>query len=229
LSTRTALVAGATGLVGGHLVRRLLDAEAWNRVVTLGRRPLDPGSGPGQALDHPKLEQRTVDFDRLADADLPHADDAFCGLGTTIKKAGSEEAFRTVDYDYVLAFARAARQHGAGQFAVVSAMGANAGSRIFYNRVKGEMEQAVAAVGFDAVQIVRPALLLGDRDEHRLGERAWQLLMQPATPLLLGPLRKYRPIEADAVAAAMVAAAQVRTPGVHVYESDELQRIASAA
>lgn len=221
MSSRTALVAGATGLVGGHLVRRLLDAEAWNRIVTLGRRPLD--------LDHPKLEQRTVDFDRLADADLPPTDDAFCCLGTTIKKAGSEEAFRTVDFEYVVAFARAARQHGAEQFVVVSAMGADASSRIFYNRLKGEMEEAVAAVGFDAVQVVRPALLLGERDEHRLGERAWQLLMQPAAPLMLGPLRKYRPIEADAVAAAMVAAAQVRTPGVHVYESDELQRIALAA
>lgn len=221
MSSRTALVAGATGLVGGHLVRRLLDARAWNRVVTLGRRPLD--------LDHPKLEQRTVDFDRLADADLPPTDDAFCGLGTTIKKAGSEEAFRRVDCEYVLAFAHAARQHGAGQFVVVSAMGANARSRVFYNRVKGEMEDVVAALGFDAVQIVRPALLLGDRDEQRPGERIGQMLMQPVAPLMLGPLRKYRPIEADAVAAAMVAAAQLRTPGVHVYESDELQRISSAS
>jgi uncharacterized protein YbjT (DUF2867 family) len=221
LSSRTALVAGATGLVGRHLVRRLLDAETWGRVVTVGRRPLD--------TDHPKLNQRTLDFDRLANADLPRADDAFCCLGTTIKMAGSEEAFRKVDYDYVVAFAEAAQQRGAGQFVVVSAMGANAQSRIFYNRLKGEMEEAIAAVGFDAVQIVRPALLLGDRDERRLGERAWQLLMQPVAPLMLGPLRKYRPIEADAVAAAMVAAAQVRTPGVHVYESDALQRTASAA
>jgi uncharacterized protein YbjT (DUF2867 family) len=215
--TRTALVAGATGLVGSHLVRRLLDAEAWGRVVTVGRRPLD--------LDHEKLEQRTVDFERLADADWPPANDAFCCLGTTIKKAGSEEAFRNVDYDYVVAFARAARRHGARQFVVVSAMGASAGSRIFYNRVKGEMEEAVAAVGFDAVQIVRPALLLGERDEQRPGERVGQLLMQSVAPLLLGPLRKYRPIEADAVAAAMVAAAQVRAPGVHVYESDSLARV----
>ena len=221
MSSRTALVAGATGLVGGHLACRLLDARAWNRIVTLGRRPLD--------LDHPKLEQRTVDFDRLEDADLPPADDAFCGLGTTIKKAGSEEAFRRVDYEYVLAFARAARQHGAEQFVVVSAMGANARSRVFYNRVKGEMEDAIAALGFDAVQIVRPALLLGDRDEQRPGERIGQMLMQPVAPLMLGPLRKYRPIEADAVAAAMVAAAQLRTPGVHVYESDELQRISLAS
>jgi uncharacterized protein YbjT (DUF2867 family) len=219
LPARTALVAGATGLVGGHLVRRLLDAETWGRVVTVGRRPLD--------VSHPELEQRTADFDRL-DADLPLADDAFCALGTTIKKSGSEAAFRRVDFEYVVAFARAARRCGAEQFAVVSALGANAGSRIFYNRTKGEMEEVVAAIPFDAVQIVRPALLLGDRDEHRLGERLWQLSMQPVAPLMLGPLRKYRPIEADAVAAALVAAAQVRAPGVHVYESDELQRIASA-
>lgn len=214
---RTALIAGASGLIGGHLVRRVLDAPTWDRVVTVGRQPLP--------LAHPKLEQRTLDFDRLPVADFPRADDAFCCLGTTIRKAGSEEAFRRVDVGYVLAFARAAAAHGASQLLVVSALGADAGSRIFYNRTKGEMEAAVAALGFEAVQIVRPALLLGDRNERRPGERASQALLGPLAPLMLGPLRKYRPIRAEAVAAALVAAAQVRPPGVHVYESDELQRV----
>ncbi len=217
--SRTALVAGASGLVGGHLVRHLLDARAWSRVVTVGRRPLD--------LAHPKLEQRTVAFSQLSDGPFPQADDAFCCLGTTIKKAGSEEAFRRVDVDLVLAFARAAAARGARQFLVVSALGADARSRIFYNRIKGEMEREVARLGFEAVQIVRPALLLGSRDEDRPGERASQVVLGPLARLMLGPLRKYRPIEGDTVAAALVAAAQLHRPGVHVYESDALQRLES--
>ncbi len=219
MPSRIALVAGASGLVGGHLVRRLLGAEAWGRVVTVGRRPLP--------LSHPKLEQHTLDFARLPDVPgFPRADDAFCCLGTTIKKAGSEAAFRRVDVDYAVAFARAALAHGASQVLVVSALGAEAGSRIFYNRIKGEMEQAVAALPFEAVQIVRPALLLGGRDETRPAERASQVLLGALRPLMVGPLRAYRPIEGDAVAAALVAAAQVRRLGVHAYESDELQRLA---
>ncbi len=220
MASRTAVIAGASGLIGSHLLRRLLDAEAWDHIVTVGRRPL--------GLDYPKLEQRTLDFDRLSETpDFPEADDAFCCLGTTIKKAGPEEAFRRVDVDYVLAFARAAAAQGASQFLVVSALGANAGSRIFYNRTKGEMEDAVALMPFEAVQIVRPALLLGERDEDRPGERASQRLLRPLAPLMLGPLKKYRPIEGDTVAAALVAVAQVRQPGVHAYESDELQRLAT--
>ena len=219
MEPRTALVAGATGLVGSHLVRRLLDGGRYGRVTTLGRRPLD--------LAHPKLDDRVVDFDRLPDApDLPASDDAFCCLGTTIKKAGSEEAFRRVDHDYVLDFARRAQRHGATQLLVVSALGADAGSRVFYNRVKGEMERAVAALGFEAVQIVRPALLLGERDVTRPKEKVAELITRPLTPLLRGPLRKVRPIHGDTVAAAMVAAAQVCAPGVHVFESDQLQRFA---
>lgn len=214
---RTALIAGASGLVGGHLLRRLLDAEAWDRVVALGRRTLDE--------DHPKLEQVLVDFDHLDARPFPESDDAFCCLGTTIKKAGSEDAFRRVDYDYVLAFGRKAQQHCATQFLVVSALGANAGSRIFYNRLKGEMENAVARLPYEAVQIVRPALLLGERSVARPKEKVTEFLTKPLTPLFAGPLRKFRPIQGEAVAAAMVAAAQQRRPGVHVFESDELQRV----
>lgn len=218
MEPRTALVAGATGLVGSHLVRRLLGGGRYGRVTTLGRRPLD--------LAHPKLDDRVVDFDRLPDApDLPASDDAFCCLGTTIKKAGSEAAFRKVDLDYVVAFAEAALALGARQLLVVSAMGADRASRIFYNRVKGEMETAVAKLPFEAVQIFRPSLLLGERDEDRLGEEVATLLMRPLAPLMVGPARKYRPVEAEAVAAAMERVAVERRTGVHVYESDQIQAL----
>ena len=217
--SRTALIAGASGLVGGHLLKALLDAEAWDRVISIGRRRLD--------VDHPELEQIIADFDHLDAVDFPQSDDAFCCLGTTIKKAGSNEAFRRVDLDYVVDFAHQAQLHGATQFLVVSALGADADSRIFYNRTKGEMERAVAQLPYEAVQIVRPALLLGDRDVDRPKERVAELLSKPFTPFLAGPLRKYRPIQGKAVARSLVAAAQQRRPGVHIFESDELQRVGS--
>lgn len=215
---RTALIAGASGLVGGHLLRRLLAAETWDRVVTLSRRTL--------GIEHPELDQHLADFDHLDALDFPASDDAFCCLGTTIKKAGSAEAFRRVDHDYVLDFARRAREHGATQFLVVSALGADETSRLFYNRVKGEMERAVAGLGYESVQIVRPSLLLGERDVSRPKEQVAEFFSKPLRPLLAGPLRKYRPIHADKVAAALVSAAQQQRPGVHIFESDELQRAA---
>ena len=128
-------------------------------------------------------------------------------------------------HDYAVSFAEHAQRHGATQFLVVSALGADPNSRIFYNRTKGEMERAVAGLGFEAVQIVRPALLLGERESSRPKERIAELLTKPFTPLLVGGMRKYRPIEGEAVARALVAAAQQRRPGVHIFESDELQRV----
>lgn len=214
---RTALIAGASGLVGGHLLQLLLRAEAWDRVVSLGRRRLN--------VEHPQLDQVIADFDHLDAVDFPPSDDAFCCLGTTIKKAGSDEAFRRVDLDYVVAFAHQAQLHGASQFLVVSALGADPGSRIFYNRTKGEMERAIAQLPYEAVQIVRPALLLGEREKDRPKERVAELLTKPFTPLLAGPFRKYRPIQGEAVARSLIAAAQQRRPGVHIFESDELERV----
>ena len=137
---RTALVAGASGLVGGHVLRLLLEERAYVRVTVLARRELP--------LAHKKLEQRVVSFDRLAQiADFPRVNDVFCCLGTTLKQAGSREAFRTVDYTYVVELARVAVRHRAAQFLVVTALGAAPGSRIFYSRVKGEAEEAVRRLG----------------------------------------------------------------------------------
>lgn len=214
MDTRTALVAGASGLVGGHLLDVLLENPLYHQVYSLGRRPL-----PRQ---HPRLVQQTVDFGHLDGTPLPAADDAFCCLGTTLKKAGSQEAFRAVDYDAVLNFAKAARKAGVRRFAVVTAMGANPRSRIFYNRVKGEVEEALQAQGFDSLIIAHPSLLLGERSERRTGEKAATVVAH-----LLGPLLRpfaSRPIEGRTVARALVALARQPPPGVQIVPSGALQQ-----
>lgn len=216
MEPRTALVLGATGLVGGHLLDLLLDDPAYASVLVLGRRPVP--------REHPRLRQETVDFDRLRDfADRVRARDVFCALGTTIRAAGSREAFRRVDLDYPRTLAEAAARNGAERFLLVSALGADARSSMFYNRVKGEAEDAVRTLPFQEVVILRPSLLLGARAEHRPGEALAQRLMPRLSPLLLGPLRKYRPIEARTVARAMVRLAGEGGRGVRVVESDRIQ------
>ncbi len=210
---RTALVAGASGLVGGHLLQLLLADGAYARVVTLARREL--------AVRHAKLEQRVVEFAALdAFSDIPRADDVFCCLGTTIKAAGSRQAFRRVDHDYVLALARVGRRAGGRQFLLVSALGADPASRIFYSRVKGEVEAGVRQLPYEGIQIFRPSLLLGARPEFRLGERIGIALSGVVAPLLVGPLRRYRPIHAAAVAHAMVQIAKEAPRGPNVFEYD---------
>ncbi|WP_224247028.1 NAD(P)H-binding protein [Hyalangium gracile] len=208
-------MAGASGLVGGFLLEELLQSPQYREVCSLGRRAL-----PRQ---HPKLSQRTVDFARLEAESLPSADDAFCCLGTTIKKAGSQEAFRAVDHDAVLAFARAARKAGARRFLLVSALGANPRSRIFYNRVKGEAEEDLKAVGFESLVLLRPSLLLGERAESRPGERAAMVVTKALGPLL----RPFsgRPIEARTVARAMLTLAREAPGGTRVAMSGELHEL----
>jgi uncharacterized protein YbjT (DUF2867 family) len=218
----TALLLGATGLVGGHVLDLLLSDPAYTRVTVLGRRPV--------ARMHPKLDQRTADFDRLREE---HAisfavDDVFCCLGTTIAAAGSQDAFRRVDHDYVVSAARAAAEHGARRYLLVSAAGANARSRIFYNRVKGEAEDGVRAQSLEGIAILRPSLLLGERTESRTGEKWAQRIMPAMDWMMVGPLRRYRPIEAATVARAMVRLAKEGTRGVRVLESDEIQQMGGA-
>jgi uncharacterized protein YbjT (DUF2867 family) len=217
----TALLLGATGLVGGHVLDLLLADPAYRRVTVLTRRPL--------ARMDSKLDQRTADFDRLRDHEISFAvDDVYCCLGTTIAQAGSEDAFRRVDHDYVVEAARLASEHGGRRFLLVSAAGANAKSRIFYNRVKGEAEDAVLALPLEGGAILRPSLLLGERTEHRAGESMAQRIMPAMGWMFVGPLRRYRAIEASTVARAMVRLAKQRTHGVRVLESDEIQRIGGA-
>jgi uncharacterized protein YbjT (DUF2867 family) len=217
---KTALVAGASGLVGSACLARLLGDSAYERVVALVRRPLP--------YSDPKLEQHTIDFDRLGalGQTFPASTDVFCCLGTTMKQAGSEAAFRQVDFTYVVGLAAQALEHGARQFLLVSSLGANPNSAFFYNRVKGETEAAVAALPFEGRQIFRPSILLGERAEHRPGERAGIAAMTGASFLLVGPLRKYRPIAAATVAAAMVRVSLRAPRGVNIFESNDIERVA---
>lgn len=214
---RKAVLAGATGLVGGALLPLLCDSPRYGEVHVLVRR-----SGAGLAA-HDKARVHVVNFDRLPQ-DLPAADDVYVALGTTIKVAGSREAFRRVDFDYVVNTARAARAGGATRLAVVSALGADARSRIFYNRVKGEMQAAIATLGFESVTIAQPSLLVGDRAALGQPARAGEVW---ATRLLV-PIRSIvprgvRPIQARDVAAAMLAATVEGKPGINVLSSAAMQ------
>lgn len=207
------LLAGATGLVGSLCLRRLLADPAFTRVVVLVRRPV--------AHIHPRLEQHVVDFARLDDArELFKVDKVMCTLGTTIKQAGSQERFREVDHDYPLRLARLGLEQGARHFLLVSALGANPRSGVFYNRVKGEVEAGMRAFAYPQLTIVRPSLLLGERQEFRFGEEVGKRLAF----LMPG---KYKPVQADDVAKVLVEAARRESPGVEVIESDEIRRRAA--
>lgn len=211
----TALLLGATGLVGSHVLPLLLEHDRWDRVVTLGRRPM-PEADAGHA-------HHVVDFDRLAEhPDLFRCDDVFCCLGTTIKDAGSEEAFARVDRDYPFEAAQLAHGQGARQYLLVSSLGANPKSPFFYARVKGEVEEALKDVGFESLSIFRPSQLAGARREERPKEKVALGLLKLFSPVLVGPLRQYRATPARAVAEAMVGVAAERPGGVHVFEADAI-------
>ena len=212
---KTAWLAGASGLVGSHLLGLLLEDAVFGSVVSLGRKRL--------GVTHSKLAQRVVDFESLDVQGLAAPEVAFCALGTTIGKAGSQQAFRAVDHDAVLAFASAALTAGARCFVLVSSVGADPRSRIFYNRVKGETEADLRALGFASLTIAQPSLLLGNRVESRPGERALVVVSR----FLGGVLEPFawRPIEAGVVARALLAIAQDPPAGAHTYPSGQLQRL----
>ena len=218
---RTALVAGASGLVGGHVTRLLLADPRYDRVTVLTRRELP--------LANKKLVQRVVDFDHLAHvADFPRVHDVFCCLGTTIRQAGSEAEFRKVDYTYVMELARVALRHRAAQFLVVTAVGADPRSRVFYSRVKGELEDALRRLQFESMHIFRPSLLVGARARSRPAERIAMIVSPLVAWMLVGPLARYRPVPAATVARAMVRAAHPAQKGVHLYEGKGIRRLGVA-
>jgi uncharacterized protein YbjT (DUF2867 family) len=212
---KKALIAGASGLIGKELLALLLADPNYGEVIALVRKPL--------ALQHTKLVQQLTDFDHLEEVSLHfrNTEDVFCTLGTTIKAAKTQEAFRKVDYEFPVKLAELAMQYGCKQFLVVTAMGANKDSGIFYNKVKGQVEHKISGIGLPAVHIFRPSLLLGDRAESRLGEHIGTVLAKALSPLMAGGLRKYKPIHVKTVAEAMVHTALSRSTGLHVYSSEE--------
>lgn len=217
---RTALLVGATGLVGSHCLRLLLADESWSQVVVLARKRI--------AATHPKLVARLVDFDRLSQiSGFPRVTDVFCALGTTIARAGSRPEFYKVDYTFVVETARLARIGGARQFLLVSALGADPSSNIFYSRVKGEAEEAVGKVGYGALQIFRPSFLAGNRAENRPLERLGLAAFSALSFALVGPLRRFKPVEGARVAAAMVEAARREVPGTSFYEVEGIEALAA--
>ena len=213
-ATKTALLAGATGLVGRAILTLLLADTRYSAVHVVGRRAPD--------VKHQKLVVHTSES--LTDWACPGVDDVFIALGTTIKAAGSKDAFKAVDADAVKAIAKAAKAAGANRLAVVSAMGANPQSGVFYNQVKGGMEAAVNQLGFETVVIARPSLLAGDRDALKQPERMVEKLSLVAFKWLK-PLipANYRAIKASSVAQAMVNMLQTASPGQHVLLSGEMQ------
>ena len=212
---KTALLAGATGLVGSELLLRLLASDRYARVLVVGRRPV--------ALTHPKLTQVTTELGQLEAVRLRLiADDVYCCLGTTRQQAGSKEAFYAVDFLGVVQLAALTAANFAAQFLVVSSLGADAHSRFYYNRVKGEMEEAVRQIPFRAIHIFQPSLLLGQRTQPRLGERVGAALLGVLGPLLRGTWRQYRGVSAKAVAQAMLRAAEADSSGIRIHSSETL-------
>lgn len=217
---KTALIFGASGLVGGYCLDFLLAHAAYQRVVAFVRKPLDK--------EHDRLRQVIIDFDRMDDFRKQlQGEDLFLCLGTTMAKAGSREAFYKVDFKYSYKVAQMAAEQGVNQLFLVSAVGADKDSLFFYNRVKGELEEAIKELPFWAVHIFQPSVLLGERNENRWGEEIAGKLGKVIDNFTGGMLSKYRPVEADVVAQAMVNAAQQISRGVHIYPSNYLQNLAN--
>lgn len=221
LERRIALIAGATGLVGGYLLKKLLASPHYDEVVAVTRKQL--------MLEHVKLRQLVGNFgevEEMVAAAKLQVVDAFCALGTTIKVAGSQAEFRKVDFEYIVKFASAAKTAGAEHFMLVSAIGADPDSRVFYSRVKGETERAVEALDFEALHIFRPGVLLGQRIDTRRGEAVMMAITPVLNPLLRRRASIYRSIPAETVAAAMVAAPGGIAEGRQVYTYDEMMKLA---
>ena len=215
MENKTALIIGATGLVGEQCLKELLASAIYTKVVALVRRKLE--------VQNPKLETIISNFDDLESLKTKiKADDVYCAMGTTIGKAGSQAAFRKVDFEIPLKVAETALWNGAKNFILVSSMGANAGSLVFYSKVKGELEEALKKLKYPALFIFRPSILLGDRKEKRTGEAIGRAFAEKLSFIFAGPLKKYKGTPADMLAHEMVKLGSGESKGVRIIENDEL-------
>lgn len=217
--SKTALVAGGSGLVGTHLVDQLIKSQDYSEVKVLIRK------GSKYQNEHASIIE--VDYDQLSDyKSVLNADVVFCCLGTTMKKAGSKEQFYTVDFTYVFELAKIAQENESKQFCIITSSGANSSSVFYYNKVKGEIEDAISQLELTSVNIFRPSLLVGKRNEHRSGEQIGGIIAKVVNPLLVGKLKKYRAIHAEIVAGAMVKVSLENQEGIRIIESDVIQSYA---
>jgi uncharacterized protein YbjT (DUF2867 family) len=221
MSHRKAVVLGGTGLIGNELIQLLINDHRYSEISVIGRR--------NTKLKSSKIKFYPTDLSQLSNStELFNAEDVFCCLGTTMKTAGSKEAFRKVDFDMVLNVAKAA-EGKAQNFILISSLGANAGSGNFYLKTKGEVEREVSSVHIPSISILRPSILMGHRKENRLGEKIGIVIMKAVGPLLIGALKKYRGINATHVAQSMVLCAIHGKEGVHIYESLEIEEMVKRA
>ena len=213
MSGRSVLVLGASGLVGSECLRLLLEDETVSRAVVPTRRPL-------RGFDSPKLERHVIDFDQLTEnPEIFAVDQIFCAFGTTRRKTPSEDEYRRIDFGFPLAAAQLGAERGVTHYLLVSAVGADSRSRIFYNRLKGELEDALKAIAFRSLTIAQPSVLIGERAEPRLSEKiAWKLgFITPS---------KYRPVHGTSVARALVNMARADKPGLHIIPNRDIERVA---
>ena len=216
MGARSALIAGSTGLVGGRCLPILLGSPDYARVTSIGRRRA--------ARDHAKLQQLLIDFDRLADAELPQVDDVYCSLGARLLSRTT--LFEKVDLAYPVELAKRALEAGAKTFVLVTSVATDPRSSLPYLRVKAEVEERIRGLGFERCYLVRPGFVIGTPAE---GLMTWAAggMASLATPVLVGHRRIYRPIRADALAAGMVGAGLHGEPGTHVLHRDELRELAT--
>ena len=216
MEQKTAIIAGASGLIGRSITQLLLKSKDYGQVIALVRQPL--------GITHDKLTEQTLNFDELQETvDFPQAHDVFCCLGTTMKQAGSKEAFYKVDFTYPYELAQRALKAGASRYFLVSAMGANLKSRVYYNRVKGELEDKISFLNYRTIYIFKPSLLRGKRNESRLGEGFAQAITRIIP--FIGPWKKFHPIHADKVADAMMKVAQQEDKGCYFYQSEIMRKM----
>jgi uncharacterized protein YbjT (DUF2867 family) len=215
--SKIAMVLGATGLVGKATVQQLFANPDYQKVVVITRRSL--------GFSHPKLDEHIIDFHALSDySPLFNVHEVYCCLGTTMGKAGSQKEFYRIDHDLVVQSAKIAQMY-ARKFFLVSSIGANAWSMNFYLKVKGETERDVLQTTLESIYILRPSMLLGDRQENRIGERIGKVLLKVFTPLMFGGLRKYRGIHANTVAEAMLILAKKDQKGKYYFENNDIQNL----